>query len=190
MTFESVSDALRRYEEQLIRRGVREHFAAGLSLSEIAELERDVGFRFSEDVRAVWSWHNGVTEPDAPFLTGRSLIVPYYALVNLRDAVKRGAAVVRAAQFAGEAVEGVDRWIELCTGNDPFVIDSSDPERADSSTLGLVFGGGVNEIPHVSVTERVELWIEAFEIGAWSIDEDGHWHEHEAMRTERMVQLL
>jgi len=190
MTFESVSDALRRYEDQLIRRGVRDHFAPGLSSSEIAEIERDAGFRFSEDVRAVWSWHNGVKDANAPFASGRSLIVPHYAFVNLRHAVERGAAVVRAAEFAGEAADGVDRWIELCSGNDPFVIDSSDPDRTNSRTLGLVFGDGVNEIPHASVTERVELWIEAFEIGAWTIDDEGLWHEHETMRTERMVELL
>gem|GEM_PF-1249030 len=191
VTFESVSDALRRYEDVLMRRGVPDdHFAPGLSASELDDIEREAGFRFSEDVRAVWSWHNGVADTKAPFITGRSLFTPFHALVDLQDAVRRAVVVVRAAEEAGDVETGVNHWVELCTGNDPFVIDSTDPEAADSPTLGLVFGEGVNLIPHISVTERVELWIEAFETGVWTIDADGRWHDNYGLRTPRMIELL
>ena len=190
MTFESVTDALRRYADELARQGLRDHFADGLTAREIDEIEAEVGFRFSEDVRAVWSWHNGTHETVITLPGGQILIVPDHPFPRFRDAVDRGESMVKTAEILEEGTPGVDRFVQLNAGNDPFFINTTEPDLPDSLTFRSVWGRGINSVPHITVTERVDLWIEAFQSGAWYIDEHRGMQQIDDKLSDKLGALL
>lgn len=187
MTFASVTDALLRYEDVLRRQGLgHDHFANGVTERDIAEIEDEVGFPFSEDVRAVWSWHNGAVR--RPGLSGyeTAAIVPSHPFLDLRAAAASGERSVDSARLyfdlhhefiplheREDVTPGQNRFVTLCDGADAFHIETTRPEEADSLTFREVWGRGIGSIPWVTVTERVNAWIDAFDAGVWFVDDRG-----------------
>jgi cell wall assembly regulator SMI1 len=185
-----VSSALRRYELELERRGAAGHLAPGLDSGAIDAAEEFFGFALPEDARAVWSWHNGTVFPNSTTASGRSLIVPGYHFLALDGAVTNGAKLVEVGQIFEQAHIGTTRWVTLCAGNDPVVIDATDPSASTATTLMLLHDEGTAVVDAISVAERVELWIEAIVLGAWTPEPDGRWATDESKMTDRMRAIL
>lgn len=191
MTFASVTDALHRYEERLDRIGFRTDFADGLTPAQLAEIETEAGFRLSEDVHAVWSWRGGTSVPSGQPTTAASMIVPGGIFPNLPRALWWGKAIANAGAEMEQYPFDVKHFAALCVpANSPFIIDSTDPDLPDSPTLRGLWGEGVFIVPPISVTERINLWIEMVDIGAWYVDDTGRLMSHEHLLTDEQHLLL
>lgn len=191
MTFESVTDALRRYAVELDRIGFQNDFADGLTEPQFREIEAEAGFRLSEDVRAVWSWHAGTSVPRGQPTTNKSNIVPYAAFPDLRSAIRSGDGHANAAAELEQIPFDEKHLVKLCGhGQDPFFIDSTDPDAPDSPTLRTVWGEGIFTVPPITVTERINLWIHAVQVGAFYVDDTGKFKENNGLLSEEERFLL
>ncbi|WP_298038187.1 hypothetical protein [uncultured Microbacterium sp.] len=191
MTFESVTDALCRYEAELDRIGFRHDFADGLTPHQLHEIEAEAGFRLSQDARAVWSWHGGTSVPSGQPCTQASTIVPFGIFPGIRSAITTGKGIADSAAEAEQIAFDEKRFLSLCwLGQDPFFIDSTDPDAPDSPTLRTVWGEGIFTVPAITVTERVELWINAVQTGAWYVDDTGRLNEDFSLLPEAHRFLL
>jgi hypothetical protein len=75
----------------------------GLSDAQIAALESQGRFRLSDDLRALYRWHNGIDRNSAIWLTAGQRFVPLDEVVRERTLVRQqvasGSGVERAALF-------------------------------------------------------------------------------------------
>ncbi|WP_298037271.1 hypothetical protein [uncultured Microbacterium sp.] len=186
-----MTDALRRYEAELDRIGFRNDFADGLTPQELDAIEAEAGFRFSQDVRAVWAWRGGTSVPSGQRTSQASTIVPYGSFPPLPGAIRSGKGAADAAAELEQIEFDEMNLVMLCsTMQDPFLIDSTDPDAPDSPTLRTVWGEGIFTIPWITVTERIELWITAVETGAWYVDTEGWLKQHNSLLSEEQLVLL
>ena len=191
MTFESVSDALRRYEFELDRIGFRNDFADGLTTQQIREIEAEAGFRLSQDVHAVWSWRGGTSIPTGQPTTPASQIVPGGVFPDLSAAIWTGEGIANAAAELEQIPFDEKHFVSLCWfGQDPFFIDSTDADAPDSPTLRTVWGEGIFTVPPLTVTERIEFWIDAVQTGVWYVDDAGRLEQNGSLMSEEQLLFL
>lgn len=114
---QSMDDVLARLEKVLHEKApaVSKSLQAGLSADQIAKLEGRLGFQLSDELRALYKWHNGMSPNGAEdFLPGHRFL-PLEEAVHQFEHVKKevasGSFVQRAAfhVFAGHR----DSWLTI-----------------------------------------------------------------------------
>ena len=176
MSAESVRDALERWANVAAKLGAGSdhHFLPGLTATGLRELESQYLIRLPEDVRAMWGWRNGVN-PVAHAGLGQWF-------PQLSVALDWGALTLRirkegdAGEVWGRKREPDDnaRWVTLRGGQTSSEIDVTDAARQDCRVLIQDPTSPLDSYPTLTLTEAIEGWILAVEIGYWYV-EDGRW---------------
>lgn len=151
-----------------------QHFRPGLTPAELDEVERKYGLPLSSDVRALWGWHDGIER-------GINIGIGINQF-QLTTAIERGASTIQIRREGdAEEIWGADhepdsstRWVTLVGGQTSTEIDVTDPTRDDSLVLIQDPTSSLDTYPKFTVTESVEGWILAVEIGFWYV-ENGRW---------------
>lgn len=167
MTFGSVRTALESYVREIADQGgALPLLNPGLTEGELRAIEIRHDVRLPEDVQAIWSWANGTAETE-PGFKGETCFANEMFFPNLDRAIQDGELMVEIAEIAGEARAGVDRWISLGLSKRSLVIDATDPTVDHAETYILAHGEGIWTTRHITVTQRINVWVEALRRGFW-----------------------
>ena len=159
----------------------------GLSDAQIATLESQGGFHLSDDLRALYRWHNGGTNDTIGLLVGQRF-VPLDEAVEARSLVAKevasGSGVQRAAYsvFAGHR----SGWIQVLddgAGDGYFY----DPKRAEAE--GAFFYHFAEDSHYVwfpSVRNFLAGVIECYESRAIKVAADGKSLDEDFERTQKI----
>jgi cell wall assembly regulator SMI1 len=154
--------------------------APGLSDERIDELMAPTGRRLPQEARRWWGWHNGVTEK-APYGwdIGRQVL-----FLSLEEALEESGETFGAG---GEVAEPTwFPWVQAAGGF--IAIDCADAEIA--STLRLDYESGTYA-GAASLGETVEIWLEMYSTGGWSMNSaGGYWDLDLDRAPERAMRLL
>ena len=147
----------------------------GLSAARIAELEVQGGFHLSEDLKALYHWHNGMPR-------GSTVgIIPGHRFIPLEEVVQEGdflAQQLKSASFMQRLAFSVfaahrKRWVQVLndgSGDGYFY----DPERADSDgAFFFSFSETRSYVWFPSFRNFLSGAIEAYESGAIKPIADG-----------------
>ena len=164
----------------------------GLSLDQIAALESEGGFRLTEDLKALYRWHNGVaTNSSLGLLPGHHFppldeLVRERALVRSQVASSSGAQRVAYAMFAGHRTD----WLELFpdgAGDGYFY----DPHRSEAEGS---FFCHVSEVGYYvwfpSFGNFLTGVIECYETGVIKASANGSGFDQDYDRSEKIWQRL
>jgi len=160
----------------------------GLSDVQIAALETQGGFRLSDDLRALYRWHNGISRNSTIWLTAGQRFVPLDEVVQERTLVGKqvasGSGVQRAAYsvFAGHRTG----WIQILddgSGDGYFY----DPKRTDAE--GAFFHHFAEMSYYLwfpSVRNFLAGVIECYETRAVRVSADGKKLDEDFERTQKI----
>jgi hypothetical protein len=185
MPTETVLRAFEEWIEVSVRAGATAvaHLAPGLSAAELDQLEARRGFHLTEDARALWGKHNGAVSQDADgAITFHHLNIAF-CFMDLDSAIDYGAQVLDVRRMSGlaETLDGEDappprtRWIALTRGQDPHVLDVSDPGVRDTPVVSTSLDARISTFPRFALTEHINAWIEATRTGYFALTDDGLW---------------
>jgi cell wall assembly regulator SMI1 len=160
----------------------------GLSDAQIAALESQGGFRLSDDLRAFYRWHNGITRTSTIGLLAGQRFVPLDEVVQERllvgQQVASGSGVQRAAfsVFAGHR----KGWIQILddgAGDGYFY----DPKRTDSEGAFFYhFAEDSHYLWFPSVRNFLAGVIECYESRAVRSGADGKSLDEDFDRTQKI----
>jgi cell wall assembly regulator SMI1 len=163
--------------------------AAGAGQKELDEVEELFGFRLPMELRQLWAWHDGVVSsvittqgeavamsllPGGPvFLSARESATKYR---EYRQALAEVAPRLDPPRNDPDYLFH-PRWVPIfaeTTGD--FVCDCSDGEAGPilyvEQELPEIF------VPQVPSLHDLLIWLtDAYDSGAWTFDEHGHWQE-------------
>ncbi|MCC2307193.1 SMI1/KNR4 family protein [Cellulomonas chengniuliangii] len=175
-----VTQALTDWEQRLRGLGARgmPQLRPGLSAAQIDAISNEFGVQLPEDAVAIWAWHDG-----EQVAAGSTALAPYREFHPLRealnlsrtwtqDAVARGFAEDEAFAhviFRAELVPVLGYQL-------PLVLDCTDPHATSTTTVVWTPDGGLQDMPHLTMVERITWWHWALDHGAWSISPDGAWN--------------
>ena len=160
---------------------VAEALQPGLSPEQIAMLEAKGGFRLSDDLRALYRWHNGVSTNTMLGLLPGQRFTPLEELVTERALVHQQASSATALQRAAISVFGAHRkdWVHVFDdgAGDGYFFD---PQRSDAEGAFFFHFAEVGQyVWFPSFRNFLAGTIECYEIGAFkvsannaSLDED------------------
>lgn len=175
MTFTEVTALLQQYEELARQQGAAamELLRPGLTSDELDAVEARYGFTLPEDVRAVWSWHNGVgrrPSPDSPRRIGA-----IWDFMDLDHSIEHARASLNVRN-AGDADRYLSsRWVTLAASSVSAVIETNNSRVPDAAVLVDDPAESVFAYPIVTVAQQLRWYIWAIESGAWYVDERGEW---------------
>jgi cell wall assembly regulator SMI1 len=160
----------------------------GLTDTQIAALESQGGFRLSEDIRALYRWHNGIAKTSTIGLLAGERFVPLDEVVQERSIVGQQVASRSGVQRAAFSVFAGHRkdWIQVLDdgGGDGYFYD---PMRTDAEGAFFYYFG---EIGHYlwfpSVRNFLAGVIECYESRAVRIGSDGKSLEEDFDRTQKI----
>lgn len=175
MAHDEVAALLQQYEQLARTHGsiAINYLQPGLTEAEITEVEQRYGFPLSQDVKAIWSWHNGIgprPSPEAPTSIGAG-----WNFSDL-DASINYAQMVLGIRNEGDADRYVfSRWVTFDQSTYSDVIETSNTELRDSYVLISDMTASVLNYPILTVAEKLRWFIWAIEEGAWYVDDRGAW---------------
>lgn len=175
MAFDEVSALLQQYEQLARHHGAVaiEYLQPGLDAAGIARVEEKYGFPLSDDVKAVWSWHNGMgprPSAETPVFIGSG-----WDFRALDESIEY-AQMVLDIRNEGDADRYVhSRWVTFNRSSVSDVIETSNIQLPDSSVLVSDITASVLNFPIVTVAEKLRWFIWAIENGAWYVDDAGAW---------------
>ncbi|WP_168915076.1 SMI1/KNR4 family protein [Microcella flavibacter] len=178
MAFDEVSGLLEQYEQLARERGsiAVEYLRPGLSLGQIDDVEQRHGFTLSEDVKAIWSWHNGIgprPSPETPRRIGAA-----WDFMDLDRSIDHANSSL-LNRNSGDADRYVfSRWVTFAASSVSAVIETSNTRIPDSPVLVDDVTQSVLNYPIVTVAEKLRWFIWAIENEAWHVDDKGAWQSN------------
>lgn len=160
----------------------------GLSDSEIQELESKGGFRLSEDIRALYRWHNGIATNSLDGLLPGQRFAPLEEVVAARlsliQQVDSGALAQKAAYAA--FIGHRETWVHVFddgAGDGYFY----DPERSDAEGAFFYHFAEVGYyLWFPSFRNFLAGALECYESGAIKPERDGSALEEDFEHTQRI----
>ncbi|MDQ1575901.1 MAG: hypothetical protein QOH55_1051 [Microbacteriaceae bacterium] len=178
MTSGEVTAALVRYESALRRLGapVVANLSPGISAAEVRELEVQYGVELSDEVRAVWAWHNGVEGArGAKAIEADRMLVPHRAFGDLAWSLEFAQDFMAITTDANPASEFTDKvFVSLLMDNVGFVVNLT-PGEPTLTYLNDPMSWSLSDYPSMPIAERIDWWTWAVENGAWQVDQSGSW---------------
>lgn len=153
--------------------------APGLSDERIDELMTPLGLSLPEEARRWWGWHNGVTNK-APYGwdIGRQIL-----FFSLQEALQE-----LDDPFHGGGEPAPQTWIPWVRAAGGWLaIDCAQPDNTPVHRLDRE--GGIFHAAD-SIGEAVELWLEMYKTGGWSMNAGGWWDLDLDRAPERAMRLL
>lgn len=191
MAFDEVTALLEQYEQIARERGslAIERLQPGLTSAELEQAEARYGFALSEDIKAIWSWHNGTgpaASPDTPIDIGAG-----WRFMDLDTSIEYAQSVL-SIWNDGDADRYVySRWVTFDRASRSDVIETSNAQITDSSVLVADITSSVLTYPILTVAEKLRWFIRAIESGAWYVDERGDWQSNfDLYPTDAMRHIL
>jgi cell wall assembly regulator SMI1 len=160
----------------------------GLSDAQITALESQGGFRLSDDLRALYRWHNGIPRTSTIGLLAGQRLVPLDEVVQERSLVGQQVASGSGVQRAAFSVFAGHRkgWIQILddgSGDGYFY----DPKRTEAEGA---FFYHFAEVSHYlwfpSVRNFLEGVIECYESRAVRVAADGKSLDEDFDRTQKL----
>ena len=167
--------------------GVVSRLRPGADADMIARVAARHGFTLTEEIAAVWAWHDGARlgsqrGPDREF----PCLVPGGVFYDLDTTLERCVSswyaicgdddLLRDPHADPSSKAGVWRreWVVLDFWLLPLVLAA----RPDGSTDTFRYDpqSGTEVVAHSSLPERVARWHEMLDTGAWAVRPDGMWH--------------
>lgn len=175
MTFTEVTALLQQYEELARQQGAAamELLRPGLTSDELDAVEARYGFTLPEDVRAVWSWHDGSEFPAMP--TAPSRVGASWDFRDIEQSIDEAQRRLDIQNSAGADRYMFSRWVTFSFGSVSDVIESSNRHMPDCYVLIHDPSQSVLNSPIVTVAEKLRWFIWAIENGVWTVDERGDW---------------
>ncbi|WP_282946521.1 hypothetical protein [Cellulomonas endometrii] len=187
MTGTEIVDALDGWVDRIAGLGaaVVPRLRPGLPLDRIPEIAGGHGFDLSDEVAAVWAWHDGErrstdvgTPKQLPGLTPRG------AFFDLETSLRHSVSVYEVSgdddalldpDLPAEARGRLWRreWEVL----EVHLLDLVLAARPDGSTDTFRFDpqSGTAWVAHSSLPERIAQWHRHLHLGAWRVEPDGTW---------------
>jgi cell wall assembly regulator SMI1 len=164
----------------------------GLSLDQIAALESEGGFRLTEDLRALYRWHNGVATNSSLGLLPGHHFPPLDEQVRERAHVRTEVASSTGAQRAFYAMFTGHRtdWLEVFPdgAGDGYFFDPHRSEAEGSFFYHLTEEGYYVWFP--SFGNFLSGVIEGYETGVIKASTDGSSFDQDYDRSEKIWQRL
>ena len=135
MAFDEVTALLKQYEQMARECGslAVDHLQPGLTPDELHQVEARYGFALSEDVKAIWSWHNGtgpVPSPNTPIDIGAG-----WRFIDLDSAIEYAQSVLSILNDGDADRYVFSRWVTFDRASRSDVIETSNPQIQDSAVL-------------------------------------------------------
>ncbi len=191
MSAVEIVEALDGWVERIARLGaaVVPRLRPGLPPDQVVETAARHGFTLSEEIAAVWVWHDGErtdTDWGAPGLQRRDL-TPRGAFFDLETCLDRGMSDWHV--ICGDDDELADpdsplteedkgaiwhrEWVILELGQLPLVLVTMDDGTTD--TFRYDPQSGAAWVAHSTLPERIAQWHRYLDLGAWRVEPDGTW---------------
>ncbi|WP_250443041.1 hypothetical protein [Actinotalea sp. C106] len=158
----------------------------GLPPDQIAKIAARHGFVLSEEIAAIWSWHDGErTRTERG--TARQLpgLIPQGAFFDVETTLSRGLSQWHTNcgdddELADPDVSDEDKtyiwrreWVIFDWWLIPLVLATTPDGRTD--TFRYDPQSGTNWVAHSSLPERIAWWHRYLDLGAWRVEPDGTW---------------
>lgn len=160
----------------------------GLSAAEITALEQKGGFRLSDDLRALYRWHNGMSASSTLGLLGLERFLPLEEIVQGQTVLRQQSAPANLVQRMAYAVFVGHRhsWVPVLTDNagDGYFYD---PERMDAE--GAFFHHFAEDGSYLwfpSLRNFLAGLMECYETGAIKVAADGKKLEEDFSRSQKI----
>lgn len=159
----------------------------GLAPEQIEEIAARHGFTLSEEIAAIWAWHDGEQgrgDWGDPRLEGCGL-TPRGGFFDLDTTLHRGLAGWHATcgdddeltdpDVSDEVKAGIWRreWVILEIGQLPLALATSEDGTTD--TFRYDPQSGTAWVAHSTLPERIDWWHRYLDLGAWQVMPDGTW---------------
>lgn len=160
----------------------------GLSDAQIASLERQGGFQLSDDLHALYRWHNGIRRTSTIGLLAGLRFVPLDEFVQERSLIGQQVASASGIQRAAFSVFAGHRssWIRILddgAGDGYFY----DPRRTDAEGAFFYhFAEGGHYLWFPSVRNFLAGVIECYESRAVRVAADGKSLDEDLERTQKL----
>lgn len=160
----------------------------GLSDKQIADLEAHGGFRLSNDLRALYRWHNGMVASSTVGLLAGQRFVPLDEVVHERDVIRQQSeSAPKYQHFAFSVFAGHTKgWLQVLddgAGDGYFY----DPKRTDAEGAFFYhFFEGSYYLWFPSLRNFLAGVIECYESQAVKMGADGKTLDEDFDRTEKL----
>ena len=160
----------------------------GLSAEQIAGLETAGGFRLSDDLRAIYRWHDGMVANAAVSLLPGHRFLPLQDVVNERTLIaKQAGAATLAQQAAFEAFAGHRKqWLHVLDdgAGDGYFYDSNRTDAEGAFFFHFAEDGHYRWFP--SFRNFLSGLVECYETGSIKTGADGQSVDEDFERTEQI----
>jgi hypothetical protein len=154
--------------------GVLDHLRPGLTDAEMDALTEPLGIVLPDEARVWWGWHDGTDPLVIDPIQGAkfAMLAPGRIFLPLGHAVKR-CMIWREVLWTGKESHDLWRqWLPLNTLEDPTILDCAADAPARVFRLEFQFADRRRGLP--SLGTLVDAYIEAFDVGAWWLEQPGH----------------
>lgn len=175
MAFDEVTALLQRYEQLARDHGsvAIGYLQPGLDAAGIARVEEQYGFPLSDDVKAVWMWHNGMghrPSADTPGFIGFA-----WDFRDLSESIEYAQVDLDLRNGGDGDRYTLSRWVAFNRRPRSDVIETSNIQLPDSYVLFSEMTSSVLNFPIVTVAEKIRWYIWAIENDVWFVDDSGAW---------------
>jgi hypothetical protein len=170
--------------------GVLDHLRPGLTDAEMDALTEPLGIVLPEEARVWWGWHDGTNPLVIDPIQGEkfAMLAPGRIFLPLSNAVRQ-CRMLREVGWEGKEPHNLWRqWLPLNTLEDPTILDCAADAPARVFRLEFQFRDRRRGLP--TLGSLVDAYIEAFDAGAWWLEQPGHedsrWQQDIEMIDERI----
>lgn len=173
LTVDQLTQLEQRWE-QLGLVGVLNYLRPGLTAAEMDALTEPLGIILPEEARVWWGWHDGTDPHFIDPIQGEkfAMLAPGRIFLPLGHAVRQ-CQTLREVIWEGKEPHDLWRqWLPLNTLEDPTILDCAADAPARVFRLEFQFADRRRGLPTLGAL--VDAYIEAFDAGAWWLEQPGH----------------
>ncbi|GHS86710.1 hypothetical protein AGMMS50218_07100 [Actinomycetota bacterium] len=160
----------------------------GLHSDRIVEIAARHGFTLSEEIAAIWVWHDGErTDTDHGMAKQFPGLIPGGAFFDLDTTLHRGLTSWYATCGDDEELADPDsplteedksaiwrrEWVIFDWWLGPLVLTTTEDGTTD--TFRFNPQAGAAWVAHSTLPERIAQWHHHLDLGAWRVEPDGTW---------------
>lgn len=171
MSAEQVISQLNTFEELSRSRAAVhvERMQPGLTPAELRSVELRHGLQLHEDIKAVWSWHNGGDPENLSWFWG-----PGRLFLDLERSIADGKMRLDARNYGDVFRYPDSTWITLGKTSVASVIDIPQP-NAEPRVFVSEASSSPEDYPIVTIAEQIGWCNWAIENDVWELDNRRQW---------------
>ncbi|PVU83434.1 hypothetical protein DDP54_11000 [Cellulomonas sp. WB94] len=185
MSATEVTQLLEEWESRLRDLGAPciERLRPGLTRAQVDALTLEHDLHVSDEVAAIWMWHDGDTGPD----NGLRGLTPMGRFFDLRGSLDNSRSLQRITfdgdddgdysdEDPGDELYFRRHYLMIIVDEDRLYVDCTPGTSGTSGTsTGLYLSHDLSRATRVDLLDRLRLWLDALNRGLWRIDTNGSW---------------